>query len=125
MSCDGRKRLGEGDTLSVMSGLELVSQGGARVKVKDIELLELNAEPADEGGFDATATWNVAGSVGHWGHIHQRINQYQAKLNILPVDGEWKLTGLDILLEERLPTGPLAPGQTPSAQQPDSNAKPE
>ncbi len=111
--------------LETRRGLELVSQGGARVKVKDIELLELTAEPADDGGFDATATWNVAGSVGHWGHIHQRINQYQAKLNILPIDGEWKLTGLDILLEERLPTGPLAPGQTPTAQQPDPNAKPE
>lgn len=101
--------------LETRRGLELVSQGGARVKVKDIELLELSAEPADDGGFDATATWNVAGSVGHWGHIHQRINQYQAKLNILPIDGEWKLTGLDILLEERLPTGPLAPGQAPTA----------
>ncbi len=100
--------------LETRRGLELASQGGARVKVKNIELLELDAEPADDGGFDATATWNVAGSVGHWGHIHQRINQYQAALNILPVDGEWKLTGLDILLEKRLPTGPPPPGQAPS-----------
>lgn len=105
--------------LETRRGLELASQGGARVKVKDIVLLELDAKSADQGGFDATATWNVAGSVGHWGHIHQRVNQYQAELSILPVDGEWKLTGLNILLEERLPTGPLAPAQTPSAQPPE------
>jgi len=92
--------------LETRRGLELVSQGGARVKVKDIELLELETEPAEGGGFDAKATWIVAGSVGHWGHNHQRINQYQAELNVSPVGGAWKLNGLDILLEERVAVAP-------------------
>jgi hypothetical protein len=42
------------------------------------------------------------GSVGHWGHIHQRQNQYQARLHVAPIEGEWKLVGLDILEEKRL-----------------------
>ena len=43
-----------------------------------------------------------AGSVGHWGHIHTRTNQYEAELTIQPVDGSWRVTDLEILLEERL-----------------------
>jgi hypothetical protein len=43
-----------------------------------------------------------AGSVGHWGHVHQWRNQYRAVLDVAPVDGEWKLVALEILEEERL-----------------------
>ncbi len=50
----------------------------------------------------ATATWNVAGSIGHWGHVHQRKNQYRAEINVSPIDGVWKLVDLEILEEERL-----------------------
>jgi hypothetical protein len=88
--------------LETRRGLELANQGGARAKVKEIELLEVAAEPADDGGFVATTTWNVSGSVGHWGHIHQRTNRYRAELRIAPVAGVWKLKGLEILEEERL-----------------------
>ena len=88
--------------LETRRGLELASQGGARVKVKQVELVELETDPGSNGGFLATATWNVSGSVGHWGHVHTRRNQYRAKLDISPVDGAWKLSQLKILLEERL-----------------------
>ena len=83
--------------------LELANQGGARAKVKSIELVETSARAGAGGGFVARATWSVHGSVGHWGHVHQRSNRYQAKLEIAPIDGVWKLTGLEILNEERLP----------------------
>ena len=88
--------------LETRRGLELANQGGARAKVKEIEIVDLDAKPADRGGFTAETTWNVAGSVGHWGHIHQRRNQYRAILNIRPIDDEWKMTGLEILEEQRL-----------------------
>jgi hypothetical protein len=88
--------------LETRRGLELANQGGARAKVKDIELVELVTEPSEGGGFVATATWNVAGSVGHWGHVHQRRNRYRAELDVTPVDGAWKLVDLEILQEERL-----------------------
>jgi hypothetical protein len=97
----------EGDLLAriyleTRKGLELANQGGARAKVKQVELLELVAEPGEGGGLVADATWKVSGSVGHWGHVHQRRNQYRAELRIAPIDGSWKLVGLEILEEERL-----------------------
>ncbi len=88
--------------LETRRGLELANQGGARAKVKDIEVVDLTTRTGKNGGFIANATWKVAGSVGHWGHVHQRRNRYQAELDIQPVDGVWKLTGLEILQEERL-----------------------
>ena len=97
----------EGDLLTQIyletrRGLEIENQGGARAKVKELELIELETESGRNGGFAASVTWNVAGSVGHWGHVHKRTNQYKARLDIEPVAGVWKLTGLELLEEERL-----------------------
>jgi hypothetical protein len=87
--------------LETRRGLELASQGGARAKVQDIEMLEVESE-TEGSGFRATSTWNVAASVGHWGHIHQRRNQYIAELTVEPVDGVWKITRLELIEEQRL-----------------------
>jgi hypothetical protein len=89
--------------LDTQRSLTLASQGGARVKVTDLELIDCQAQPAeDQVGFLADCTWTVTGSVGHWGHIHQRINQYRAEFVVRPLDGQWKMTDMQLLSEERL-----------------------
>jgi len=88
--------------LETRNGLELANQGGAQVKVKNIEMLEARNIGENDDGLLVEARWNVAGSVGHWGHIHQRTNAYHARLTLRDIDGVWKLTSLDILEEERL-----------------------
>ena len=88
--------------LDTRRGLELENQGGARAKVKQIDLESVTARPSEDGGFLANASWVVGGTVGHWGHLHQRRNKYQAKLDIRPVDGVWKLVDMEVLQEERL-----------------------
>ena len=88
--------------LEIRRGLELANQGGARVKVKDIEVLDTKLLSRAGQTFNVESRWNVAGSVGHWGHVHQRSNAYHALLEISEVDGAWKLTGLEILEEQRL-----------------------
>jgi hypothetical protein len=88
--------------LQTRRSMELENQGGARVKVKRVELVEFTRSAA-ESGFTSSCTWNVAGSVGHWGHIHQRTNQYRAALKVEPVDGTWRITELELLDETRLP----------------------
>lgn len=88
--------------LETRRGLELANQGGARVKVKDIEVLEAVLVEASGESLTVNSKWNVSGSVGHWGHVHQRRNGYHAMLEISEIGGAWKLTGLEILEEERL-----------------------
>jgi hypothetical protein len=87
--------------LETRRGLELASQGGARAKVKEIEMMEV-ASKTEGPGFRAICTWNVAAAVGHWGHIHQRRNRYTAELTVQPIDGVWKISALELIGEERL-----------------------
>ncbi len=89
--------------LETQRALELQNQGGARAKVKEVQIIDsTTSNIPGEVGFISPCTWNVTGSVGHWGHIHQRRNQYEAILTVKPVDGVWKITDLELLGEERL-----------------------
>ena len=89
--------------LETRRGLEVQNQGGAQVKVEEVELIEVETDDLPgEVAFRSRAVWNVSGSVGHWGHIHKRTNQYEALLTVKAVDGAWKITELELLQEERL-----------------------
>jgi hypothetical protein len=88
--------------LEMRESLTLASQGGARVKVKEVELISCQVEPSDDDTFVATCSWTVSGSVGHWGHIHQRKNRYDGEFKVQAIDQQWKLTGMELLNEERL-----------------------
>jgi len=89
--------------LETREALELRNQGGARVKVQDVRMEAVETSRPDDGeGFRARCTWEVAGSVGHWGHLHVRENRYEAVLTVRPVDGRWKITALELLNEERV-----------------------
>ena len=89
--------------LETRRSLELANQGGARAKVKSVDLQSLDIRPAeDSAAFRADATWHVNGSVGHWGHVHTRSNRYRADLLIQAIDGRWKLVDMAVLEEERL-----------------------
>ena len=89
--------------LETKRSLVLANQGGAQAKVKDVVLKSVEVQAGDEQGhFTVEADWTVHGSVGHWGHIHQRSNRYLARLTVA-VDGEqWKLQNMSVLQEERL-----------------------
>ncbi len=88
--------------LETQKGLELANQGGARVKVKATAVNNAELVGRDGNRLTIASDWNVSGSVGHWGHVHQRTNGYRANLEISEIDGVWKLTGLEILEEQRL-----------------------
>jgi len=87
--------------------------GGAQAKVKDVSVREALARRLDDRsrGYRVRATWTAQGSVGHWGHVHMRKNQYQADVTLEPVDGSWKITGLDLLEEQRVDPVPQAESQ--------------
>ncbi|HIF01613.1 MAG TPA: hypothetical protein EYG03_16820 [Planctomycetes bacterium] len=104
-----------GDLLSdvyvqVRTSMELENQGGARVKVDDVELLSGTAvEQLENGGLVVRCNWLARGSVGHWGHIHQQANEYSALITVQPVDGAWKISQLDLIDEQRsVPNGSMS-----------------
>jgi hypothetical protein len=97
----------EGDLLTTIyletrKGLLLANQGGARTKVKDVTVTNVETSDAADAKMNVRATWEVTGSVGHWGHVHTRKNQYNAELLLSPQSGNWKIEDLEILEEQRI-----------------------
>jgi hypothetical protein len=88
--------------LQTKKSMVIENQGGIRAKVKKVQVLQAEATATDREGLSYNCKWEVQGTVGHWGHIHRRINQYHAIVNVVPVDGVWKMTALDIIEEVRL-----------------------
>jgi hypothetical protein len=78
--------------------------GGAQARVKEVEIQDVAVESneQDSRALDLKSKWTAMGTVGHWGHIHTRRNQYEAILTVEPVDGAWKITGLELLEEKRI-----------------------
>jgi hypothetical protein len=78
--------------------------GGARARVKEVKILDVDVNNLDDHplGLLFHAKWAAMGSVGHWGHIHIRQNQYEANISVEPVDGAWKITDLELLEEKRI-----------------------
>jgi len=89
--------------LETKRSLVLANQGGAQAKVKDVMLDSVEVQPNEgQNSFKVVAGWTVHGSVGHWGHIHQRSNRYQALLTVAVEGQQWKLREMTVLQEERL-----------------------
>jgi hypothetical protein len=84
--------------------LVVTQAGGARARVKEIEILDVEVNHLDDRplGLLFHAKWTAMGTVGHWGHIHMRKNQYEANITVEPVDGAWKITDLELLEEKRI-----------------------
>ena len=85
--------------------LVMEEQGGARAKVQDVQLLDaVQAGPPGKGRrFTFQCAWRITGTVNHWGHTHQRRNQYDAMITIQPIERTWKIVALDLIEERRLP----------------------
>ncbi len=97
--------------VQMRQGLEMQEQGGAVARVRDVSIVsgdkgpmspDENGQDHDERGFTYRCRWNVAGTVEHWGHIHERTNQYEAIFSVEPVDNAWKVTNIQLLDEQRL-----------------------
>jgi hypothetical protein len=84
--------------------LVVTQAGGAQARVKEVEILEADRsqDHGDPLKMVYRANWTAMGSVGHWGHIHIRKNQYEANIVVEAVEGSWKITDLELLEEERI-----------------------
>ncbi len=89
--------------LQLLETLRVREQGGAVARVQEVSMdspakLERSAAAAAVAwpGFQCEATWTVAGTVEHWGHIHERRNRFDAVFSVEPRDGHWKITAMEI-----------------------------
>jgi hypothetical protein len=83
---------------------EIKRAGGAQAKVKEVEVLKVQTERLIEHGlaFAFQTQWTAVGTVGHWGHVHTRKNYYDARIIVNAIDGNWKISGMELLEEKRI-----------------------
>jgi hypothetical protein len=84
--------------------LRIARAGGAVARVKSVKVESATPTlvPGTAVDFTVRTRWIIVGSVGHWGHVHQRSNLYEADLTISTANGAWKITDFEVLGQERL-----------------------
>jgi len=99
--------------VEIRRGLVVDEQGGAVSRVSHVEMVNGQrlalwepslGETLPEGSLSYRCEWNVSGTVEHWGHLHERTNQYSAVFAIMPIDGHWKIIEFELINEKRLQT---------------------
>lgn len=88
--------------LDTRKSMKIENQGGIEAKVNEVLVKSVNEISDAEEGLNYQSNWIVKGEVGHWGHKHQRINEYNAIIKIRPVGGVWKMHEIDVIEEKRL-----------------------
>jgi hypothetical protein len=93
--------------LQINDSLKVKEQGGAVSRIEEVRVIDGEKCPLDaqlaRPGFGYRSQWDLIGTVEHWGHIHERINKFDAKFTIELVDNNWKITSMDVLDENQGP----------------------
>ena len=93
--------------LQLHQSLEMREQSGAVARIQSIRYdsgkqIPRSSTTVPWPGFEYSSTWTVAGTVEHWGHIHERQNRFDAVFTIEPRDGNWKITRMDIANQQQV-----------------------
>lgn len=100
----------------VYRGLIQEEQGGAVSRVQEVRPLEVEVGaigqiPGDGRlGFTVDARWQVDGRVTHWGHSHDRTNEYRAEYAVVQTDEGWRIGGSQILESATISATPEGAG---------------
>ena len=93
--------------LETRQSMEVKNQGGLRISVKEVTVSELDSVgQTGESEFTYRCRWRVAGWIGHWGHVHRRVNEHLALVTLAPLAGRWKITNIEMLDEQAIELSP-------------------
>ena len=91
----------------IYESLILRNQGGAVARVQRLEVLDRHVDvPEEAARFDVDWKWRVHCAVTHWGHTHERINEYTARYLVRHDGASWKIAQMDVLDQLRIEDEP-------------------
>lgn len=106
---------------TIFRGLVMQEEGGAVARVTEVRPIEIEIgdivmqageDGVDRPAFTVACRWQVDGVVSHWGHIHERTNEYFADWDVVDGPDGWQLTGAEIREQDRLEEGgPVEDGE--------------
>lgn len=128
--------------LTIHRSLVIQEEGGAVSRVREVRRVQVDVDsigllPASTGhgagdplaehsdelpGFLVTCRYQVDGRVTHWGHSHDRTNEYLARYTVVARESGWRIAEAEVLSQSRIDgasapaTGatPASPTKTPS-----------
>ncbi|MBI1304914.1 MAG: hypothetical protein GC172_14190 [Phycisphaera sp.] len=110
--------------LGVRRSLVMEEEGGAMSRVVAVRPVatrlvsqgELAIEGADRdagsrvAAFKVEATWQVDGRVTHWGHSHDRTNEYDGRFTVIATADGWRIHDAEVTRQERVDAAAPEPG---------------
>jgi hypothetical protein len=121
--------------LAIHRSLVMQEEGGALSRVRAVRELDVSVEDigmvgapnltpggADESvpGFRVVCRYQVDGRVTHWGHSHDRTNEYRTRYLVVARDGRWHIAQSEVLAQARVDGVPSAlPPEAPIDVAPD------
>ncbi|MFM7050818.1 MAG: hypothetical protein ACKOYN_01605 [Planctomycetota bacterium] len=96
--------------LGVRRALVMEEEGGAISRVvlvrpiatRVISQGELEVDGRAEQAFTVEATWQVDGRVTHWGHSHDRTNEYDGRFTVAAGREGWRIHDAEVTRQERV-----------------------
>ena len=110
--------------LGVRRALVMEEEGGAMSRVVAVRPLRTSVESQGEialedgrrvRAFTVDATWQVDGRVTHWGHSHDRTNEYDGRFTVAAETAGWRIHDAEITRQERVDAG-SSPAPQPSPE---------
>jgi hypothetical protein len=86
--------------LKIKRALLVAEQGGALLWVRGVTVTDATASRKKEH-VTVNLTWEVVGSVEHWGHLHTRTDQYQGTVVLVAEPDGWKLTQFEVIDQQQ------------------------
>ncbi|MCP4837577.1 MAG: hypothetical protein GY895_22760 [Phycisphaera sp.] len=113
---DALSRSVQGDFLdslyrTIFRSLVMQEEGGAVARISEVRPVEIEVQETgvvgeddvdQQAAFTVRCRWQVEGTVSHWGHAHTRLNEYVADWSVALTESGWRLTGAEILEQDRL-----------------------
>ena len=97
----------------IYRSLALQEEGGAICHVQRVDVEELRFLPERAAGpesFRVRCRWGVTGTIAHWGHVHRRLNRYEALYTVARRGEFWKLVSCQVLEHDRVVSDPQVQG---------------
>ncbi len=66
---------------------------------------EIDLDGVAARAFTVEARWQVDGRVTHWGHAHDRTNEYDGRFTVSAEQGGWRIHDAEITRQERIDRG--------------------
>lgn len=114
------------DTLygEIYRGLVMQEEGGAVSRVEAVRPLEtavtsIGRLDDDRPGFEVETRWQVDGAVHHWGHSHERTNEYHARYAVVSGERGWRIASHQTLEQRRVEAAALPEPERPGPTLPE------